>query len=95
MRAIRILALTLLTAALMAGTAYGAGYAVRHLATDNTAAPSVGPDTKSSGPSSTNDSPAEVPSTEDVDDEQSDKPAKPAKPAKPQPILKPGQKGEK
>lgn len=89
MRGIRVLVLTVLMAVLLAGTAYGAGYAVRHLDSgDDAASPS--------------DRAGEDPSAEDVTapsdegdgasgkaDEREDE-----EPARPTPVLKPGQKGE-
>ncbi len=86
MRALRLLLLTVLTAALLAGTAYGAGRAYRHLG-DESASSSP---TSRTEPAPTDDATDDPTSTPEVS-----APVEPAAPPKPAAVLEPGDKGER
>src|SRR5687767_12496942 len=85
MRALRLFLLTVLVAALLAGTAYGAGRAYRHL----------GDESASSSPTSTGEpAPTESPS-ETPETSAPVEPAAPPEPEKPAAVLEPGARGER
>ena len=86
MRALRLFLLTVLVAALLAGTAYGAGRAYRHL----------GDESASSSPTRSGDpAPESTPTTSPSTTPETTSPAEPAAPPKPAAVLEPGAKGEK
>ena len=86
MRALRLFLLTVLVAALLAGTAYGAGRAYRHL----------GDESASSSPTRSGDpAPESTPTTSPSTTPETTPPVEPAAPPKPAAVLEPGAKGEK
>lgn len=89
MRALRIFLITVLTAALLTGIAYGGGYAVRQLDDDKPSAADDADTEKAPAPEDEKPSdpaPDESEGTEGTEE--------PSRPAKPQPVLAPGDTGE-
>ena len=88
MRALRIIVLTVLTAALLSATAYGAGVAYHRMG-DGQESAAAAPDR--GAPPATTDDPSDTPSPTPTPEETQ----KPTEPAKPAAVLEPGARGVK